>query len=364
MKLQATQENLNRALNNVARIASKRNALPILSNILIKTVGNRVCIAATNLNIAITHYIGSKVEQEGATTVPARLMQDFIASLPNGVIELKLEENKLYISTEQYKATINGIPADDYPVMPTIQDGKTWKMASSVLCQALQKVVVCASNDEARPVLTAVYFHTENNKLYITATDSYRLAEKHVIDLKQEVKLLVPAQSVHDLLRILSGNDEEVTITYDDQQVLFATKDIELTTRLIEGTYPDYKKLIPEAFTTEASLSNTEFSNITKVSSLFARESAGSVTIQVDKKAKEVSIRSIASQLGENKSAASAKITGEDGSITLNSRYIIDALGSLDGEQVLLRFSGKLDPCLITDTSDQSYRHVIMPLKS
>ncbi len=363
MKLQVTQENLNRALNNVARVASNRNALPILSNILIRTVGNRVCIAATNLNIAITHYIGSKVATEGSITVPARLMQDFIASLPSEVINLKLEDNKLHIDTGKYSSVINGTPADDYPVMPSIKDGQTWKIPAATLKKALQQVVVAASSDDARPILTAVYFHTKDNILYIAATDSYRLAEKKVINLKQDVSLLVPASSVQDLLRILGDGDEEVNVMHDEQQILFSIGDIELVTRLIDGTYPDYQKLIPGKFETSAELAKADFINITKVSSLFARESAGSVTVEVDDAKNEVGIRSIASQLGENTANATAKASG-NGTITLNSRYILDALGNLSGDQVQLRFNGKLEPSLLTSKSDDTYIHVVMPLKS
>src|ERR1051325_6664648 len=138
MKLQVTQENLSRALNNVARVASSKNALPILSNVLIKTVDNRVIVAATNLNIAITHYIGSKVSQEGAITVPARLMQDFVSSLPAGVIDLRLDDYKLNIATDQYQSVINGVSAEEFPVMPAITQGKTWTVPASVLKKSLQ----------------------------------------------------------------------------------------------------------------------------------------------------------------------------------------------------------------------------------
>lgn len=363
MQLQVTQENLNRALNNVARVASTRNALPILSNILIKTVGNRVCIAATNLNIAITHYIGSKVATEGSITVPARLMQDFIASLPSEVINLKLEDNKLHITTGQYNSVINGTPADDYPVMPSIKDGKTWSIEAGILRKSLQQVVIAASNDDARPILTGVYFHTKNGVLYIAATDSYRLTEKKAMKLKEEISLLVPASSIQDLLRVLGDDEQAVNITHDDQQILFNVGDIELVTRLIEGTYPDYQKLIPNKFATSAVVSKSDFINITKVSSLFARESAGSVTVEVNDTKKEIGIRSIASQLGENTATATAKTVG-NGTITLNSRYILDALGVVSGEQVKLSFNGKLEPTLLTSTTDDSYVHVIMPLKS
>src|SRR5688572_19681751 len=142
MKLQVTQENLARALSSVSRVASSRGTLPILSNVLLRTVDNRLSIAATNLDIAITHFIGSKVASEGAITVPARLMQDFVSSLPSGVIDLNLEDNKLHISTEQYQSVINGVPADDYPVMPAITEGKNWKISAKVLKVGLQQVLM------------------------------------------------------------------------------------------------------------------------------------------------------------------------------------------------------------------------------
>lgn len=363
MKLQVTQENLSRALNNVARVASSKNALPILSNVLIKTTDSRVVIAATNLEIAITHYIGSKVSEEGSITVPARLMQDFVASLPSGIINLSVEETKLHIKAEKYNSTINGTLADDYPVMPTIENGSTWTIGAADLKRALQQVVFAASNDDARPILTGVYFHTSEGGLYVAATDSYRLAEKRIIDLDQEVKLLIPASAMQDLLRIIGDYDGEITVTHDDQQVLFTVGEIELVSRLIEGNYPDYKKLIPDSFSTSAGLPKSELVSITKVSSLFARESAGSVTLNLDEDEKQVSIRSIASQLGENTANATAKVTGS-ASITLNSRYILDALGAISDNDVSVTFNGKLEPCVIRGTEDKNYLHLIMPLKS
>lgn len=363
MKLQVTQENLSKALSSVARVANSRGTLPILSNVLLKTVDGRLSIAATNLDIAITHYIGSKVSEEGSITVPARLMQDFVGSLPVGVIELKLDDYKLHINADKYNSTINGISAEDYPVMPAIADGTSWKVPGKLLKQSLQQVVVAASSDEARPVLTGVYWHTHEGRLYMVATDSYRLAEKSLISIDQEVDLLIPASALQDLLRIIGDYDEDVVVTHDDQQVLFTVGDVELVTRLIEGKYPDYRKLIPRSFASDASLKRSELVNITKVSSLFARESAGSVTLDLDAEAQQVSIRSIASQIGENTASATAAITNA-GAITLNSRYILDALQALGGEDVQVAFNGKLEPCILTDPKAKDYLHVIMPLKS
>jgi DNA polymerase-3 subunit beta len=363
MKLQVTQENLTRALGAVARVANSRGTLPILANVLVKTSNNRLSLSATNLDIAITQYIGAKVEQEGSITVPARLMQEFISSLPSGVINLELDETKLKISTDQYHSTVNGILADDFPVMPAITSGKSVKLDGKLLKKGLQQVVFAASNDESRPVLTGVLLHSVEGKLYLAATDSYRLAEKEIGKTKEEVNLLVPATALNDLLRVLGDEVEEVTVTYDEQQILFNVGDVELVARLLEGKYPDYRKLIPSSFGVTVELKKADLLNVTKVSSLFARESAGSVTIKVDEIAQELSIRSIASQLGENTATAEGKVTGS-GEITLNSRYLLDALQALSGEELTFGFNGKLDPTCLHDTKSEDYSHIIINFKS
>lgn len=363
MKLQVTQENLSKALTTVARVASSRGTLPILANVLIKTTNNRLSIAATNLDIAITQYSGAKVKEDGSITIPARLMQDFISSLPGGVINLELEDNKLHITTDQYQSVINGTAADEFPVMPAIEDGKTLSINGSVLKRALQQVVFAASSDEARPVLTGVYLHAEDSGLHMAATDSYRLAARTLADVKDEVNLLIPVSAMQDVLRIVNDFSDTVVITYSDQQVLFRIGDVELVARLIEGKYPDYQKLIPKNFANVAKVSRTELVNIAKVSSLFARESAGSVKVEISEEKKSLSIRSVASQVGENTASTEGTVTGS-GEITINSRYLLDALHAFSSDEVNFCFNGKLEPVVITDAEDNSYTHLIMPLKS
>ncbi len=363
MKLQVTQENLNKAVSSVSRVANTRNTLPILANIMLKTVDNRLSISATNLDIAITHFIGSKISTKGSITVPARLMQDFISSLPSGVIELNLDDQKLHITTDKYNSVINGVSADEFPVMPSIENGETWKIPAQVFRKGLQQTLLSASTDEARPVLTGVFLHTSDKKLYMVATDSYRLAEKELGSNTQEIRLLIPANALGDLLRLIGEQDGDVEITSDEQQVLFRVGDAELVARLIEGNYPDYKKLIPKNFSNIATLKKSELVNITKVSSLFARESAGSVTIHLDAKGKQVSINAIASQLGENTASAEAQIKG-DGDITLNSKYLLEALSVMSADIVELCFNGKLEPCVLREVGSTDYIHIVMPLKS
>ncbi len=362
MKLTVTQENLSRALSTVSRVASTRASLPVLSNVLLKTSNNRLLLAATNLDIAITETIGAKVETEGAVTVPARLMQDFIGSLPAGSLQLEVTDGALHLSADRFDSTIHGMSPEEFPVMPTLESGTSVSFAADELKQALSSVLFAASSDEARPVLTGVYFSSEKSSLCVAATDSYRLAEQKISKDIADTSLLVPAKALTEVLRVIKDS-EPVEVSYDDQQARFVVGDIEIVTRLVDGEYPDYRKLLPGSYATSAVLSRKDLSEITKVSSLFAREAAGSITIKIDSTAKSLSVQSIASQVGENVANAPAEVEG-DAEITLNSRYILDALGAFGGERIKIGVNGTLDPCVLTDPDDNNYLHVIMPVKS
>ena len=363
MKLQVTQANLAKALNTVARVASTRGTLPILANVLLKTEGNRLSILATNLDIAISHFIGSKIDSEGSITVPARLMQDLVSNLPDSAINLETDGNKLHISADNHNSTVNGVGAEDFPVMPSITNDVKWSVPAAGFKKTLGQVVFAASSDDARPVLTGVYFHTKGGSILAAATDSYRLAEASLGKAKNGQSFLLPSTAANDLLRIINDTDKEVMVSHDDQQAMFKIGDVTLVARLIEGNYPDYQKLVPTKFSTVAKLARADFVNIAKVSSLFARESAGSITIKVDQKSNQVSINAVASQVGENTATADAEVTG-GGEVTLNSRYLVEALGAFSGADVEFCFNGKLEPCILRSPSDPGYTHLIMPLRS
>ncbi|PID99182.1 DNA polymerase III subunit beta [Candidatus Saccharibacteria bacterium] len=363
MKLKVTQENLSKALGYVARVANNRGTLPVLANVLLSIENNRLKLATTNLEIAISCTIGAQVQNEGTITVPARLFQELVSGLPSGVIELEQDEQRLKISADQYKSVINGVSADEFPVMPAIEKGATLTISAQTMKEALQQVLFAASNDESRPVLTGVCVRSRDGALYFAATDSYRLAEKKLHELNQDIAVLIPASALHDVLRVISDKDEDVTVLYDEQQALFTVGDVEIVARLIEGNYPDYRKLISSTFQTTATLSRAEFVNIVKVTSLFARESAGSVMVNVDEASNSIWVRAVASQLGENNATTSVKAEGS-GSITLNSRYLLEALQAMNGKDVTIGFNGKIEAVLLSDPTEDDYKHIIMPLKS
>lgn len=364
MKLTVTQENLNRALQVVGRVASGKTPLPILNNILFRTDKNRLLLAATNLELAITQHVGSKIEQEGSITIPARLTSEFIANLPKGNVELRVEGTKMHITCGAYTSTINGMAPDEFPELPAIVEKQVVVVPVPDIKRAIQQTVVVASGDDTRPVLTGVYCHSFEGNIYFAATDGYRLAERQLVPTKQNVSAIIPVTALNDVLRVVNDELAEVKLVFDDNQVRILLDDIEITSRLIDGTFPDYRTLIPKQSEIAVTLPKDEFARITKVASLFAREAGGSVTLKAGAKNGKLSIHSVASQLGENTSEAEAEITA-DGQVTLNSRYLLEGLGCLDSKRVTFHFSGKLSPCVLTTAGDKAdYQHIIMPLKS
>lgn len=366
MELTVTQENLSKALSAVGRVASSKTQLPILSNILLRTDSNRLLVAATNLEIATTQHIGAKIAKPGAITVPARLVSEFISSLPKGTVELKVENDHLHIKAGSYSSTINGVVADDFPELPTIDETSSiqYSIKSDDFKQAVSQTIITSSSDATRPVLTGVYWHSHEGFLYLAATDGYRLSERRLVETTSDVSAIVPTSSLQEVLRTVGDDVDEVEILFDETQVRFRAGEAEITSRLIDGNFPDYRQLIPASSETSITVEKSDFVRITKIAGLFARESGGSVTLTADSEKKTMSIHSIASQLGENTSESPAEVTG-DGQVTLNSRYLSEALSVVDGDTVTFRFSGKLAPCVLTAVEkDVQYFHIIMPLKS
>jgi DNA polymerase-3 subunit beta len=366
MELIVTQENFARALSAVGRVASTKTQLPILSNILLRTDGNRLLIAATNLEVATTQYIGAKITKPGAITVPARLISEFVSSLPKESIELKVVNNNIHLTSGNYTSIINGVIADDFPELPTINEADSVSYSINIedFKQAVSQTIITASSDSTRPVLTGVYWHSHDGQLFLAATDGYRLSERRLVETSSEVSAIIPVQTLQEVLRTIVEDSDTVDILFDETQVRFRINEAEIISRLVDGNFPDYRQLIPKKSDVTAVVDKQEFVRVTKIAGLFARESGGSVTLTVDKDKKTVSLHSIASEMGENTSELTAAVN-ESGQITLNSRYLAEALSVLDDTTLEIGFSGKLSPCILKSINkDTNYYHVIMPLKS
>lgn len=366
MNVKVTQENLHKALSSVSRVASQRGALPILSNILLHTEDKSLFLTATNLELAVRVRVAGKVQKDGRLAVPARLLNDFISSLPGGTISLsQTKQHALKVSMKNYESVINGADPEEYPSIPARAPGETIILSAAKLKQALQQITLAASTDEARQTLTGVYIHSNKDGLYMVATDSYRLAEKKLSATAKNVNHNVPAATMQEVLRNLSDSkDEKAEITLNENQAVFSIDTTVIISRLIDGKYPDYKQIIPAQSDVVAEVDREELLAVVRVASLFAKESAGSVTINIQEDSQQISVEAVASQVGENTSSTPAKVEGS-GEVSLNSRYLIDALQVMTGQKVSFMISGKHSPCVLRPLDKSAdYLHLIMPLKS
>ncbi len=368
MEIEAESSKLAKALNVVSRITSGGKAtLPILNNVLIRVDDGKVSLTTTNLDMAVVDYLPVSASKNGVITVPARLLAEFVSNLPKGqTVKIATEGTKIVTEAGSYSSTLNGAIADDFPELPEIDEVKVvkFKMGVDEFKAGMTQVMVASSNDMTRPALTGVFFNTDANSLYIAATDGYRLAERQFIDkVKSEVQAIVPTSSLAEVMRSLSDEIEEIEILFDETQVRFRFGEIEITSKLIDGSFPDYRQLIPKTSETEIVVEKAELMRVTKLAALFAREAGGSIVLEAKTSTGTLSVASLANEYGENSSEIKTEVT-KDERVTLNSRYLIDAINALEEEEVKLGFSGKLNPVIVRNKKTEKYTHIIMPLKS
>ena len=375
MKVQVLQENLIKALNTACRLISAKAQLPVLANILIATEENRLKIASTNLEMGATIWIGAKIEKEGAITLPSRILQEFISSLPAEKIDLEVKENIASLTCGLNKALFNGIAASEFPVLPK-SEKKVFVFPGPIFLEAISQVAFASASDEGRPILTGVSVKTDGKLLTFAATDGYRLSvkkielEKVAIEesKKEKVKsLVIPAKSLIEVGRILTEQQKqeknlvEMGLTKDENQAVFTFPDIELSTRLLEGEFPDYEKIIPTEYTSKIFLDKEELNQAVKIASIFARDSANIVRLKFTEGKLTISANS--PQVGENTSEIGAKIEGEGGEIAFNYRFLLDFLNSVTAGEVVFEMTGPLNPGVFKVKDDPSLIHIIMPVR-
>lgn len=364
MKITVTQEKLSKALNNVSRGASSRATLPILSNILIRVDKKKVSLITTNLDIAIVDFLPVSSSEDGVITVPAKLLTDFVSNLPKGeTVEISSKDTKVTIKAGKYSSVINGTIADDFPDLPEINEKKAvvYKIGIDEFKLGIGQVIIACSNDLTRPALTGVYFNTNQEALYVVGTDGYRLAKKELINkITSEIKAIVPAGSLHEVLRSIDDSIEEVEISFNDDLVRFRLGEIEIVSKLIDASYPDYEALIPKKSETEVLLDRDEMIRVTKLAALFARSVDGSIICET-KSPDTFSVRSVANEFGENDSTIGVDVD-KDCVARLNSRFLIAALGAFEDSKIAMAFSSGVKPIVLHNHKDNKYVHIVMPL--
>jgi DNA polymerase-3 subunit beta len=373
MKVTCLQENLARGLGIVGRAVAVRSTLPVTGHVLIATEHGRIKLAATNLEIALSCWIGGQIEEEGAITVPARLLTDFVNSLPDDKIELTLapRSRQLKIKCARNEATIGGLDADDFPPIPAIEDGGTFDIDAKTLREAITQVVFSAATDDSRPVLTGVDLVVEGDTVTLAAADGFRLAVRRM-QLKKKAperqEVIVPAKALAELNRLLQDQEDPVVMTFNANktQVLFKLKDVELVAQLIQGTFPDYSRLIPKEWGSRAVVEVRDFLQETKIASIFARDGSGIVRIMFeageDGGPGHMTVSARAEEIGDNQGELDAAVEGEPAKVAFNGRYLQDVLQVLDGGRVALETTGPSQPGVIRPLENDNYVHVVMPM--
>ena len=373
MKLSCLQENLNKGLGIVGRAVATRTTLPITSHVLVATEEGRLKLAATNLEIALSCWIGAQVEEEGAITIPARLLLDFVGSLPAEKIEMTLaaRSRQLRLVCARNEASIGGMDADDFPPIPSVSGGASIKLDAGALRHAIGQVVFAAATDDSRPVLTGVHVLVEDDQFTLAAADGFRLSV-HKLTLQEKVaertEVIVPARALGELNRLLADEQEavEMTLNAARTQVLFKLTNVELVAQLIQGTFPDYSRLIPQSFASRAVVDASEFLRETRIASIFARDGSGIVRLQFapgeGKAPGHMAISARAEEVGDNRGEIDAQVEGDEAKIAFNGRYLQDVLSVMDGGRVVLEVTTPSQQGVIRPLDDPNFVHVIMPM--
>jgi DNA polymerase-3 subunit beta len=372
MRVSCLQENLAKGLSVVGRAVATRSTLPVLSNVMLSTDNGRLKLSATDLEIGINCWIGAKVEEDGATTVPARSFIDLVNSLPSERIDMELvvRTQTLNLKCARYEANLKGIDAQEFPLIPALEEGDGQiTLEAAAFRRMIEQVVLAAATDESRPILTGVLAKFEGNQLTLAAADGFRLSVR-AANLPAEMETasaIIPARALAELARISTDEEEIIlAITPARKQVLFHAPNVDLVSQLIEGNFPDYQQIIPKGYATRTVLNTNSFLRACRTANIFARDAANIARIQVapgDELAPgHITIAATSAELGDNVGEMDASIEGNAVEIAFNVKYLIDVLSVMDSAQVALETTTSSSPGVLKPVGDVDFVHVIMPM--
>lgn len=379
MRISVLQENLAKGLSIVGRAVATRSTLPVLSNILLETDNSQLKLSAMNMEIGINCWIGAMIEEEGATTIPARLLSDFVNSLPRERIDLELDASRqvLHLECARYEANIRGIDASEFPIIPTHrrETGLPFvEVPPHKLRRMIEQVAFAAATDESRPTLTGVFTRFDHDRLTLAATDGFRLAVRSTLleePVAGSVGVIIPARALTELSRIIGSVDlgeedgVDVTVTEARNQVMFHLPGVDLVSQLIEATFPDYTKIIPSSYNTRAIVATAEFLKALRVAFLFARDSANIVRLEITPGDPGcIKMMATSAEMGDNEGEIDALVEGEPLTASFNAKFMIDVLSIIDTPQVMFEAVSPTRPGVFrpVGAGSEEYTHVIMPM--
>lgn len=380
MKIICTQENLAQALSYLERVVGRQTTLPILSNVLLETENGRLKISATNLEIGVVVSIGAKIEREGKITVPAKILSNFIYNLPSGdIIELEEGEQHLKVVSTGYQVRIKGMDGKDFPIIPQYKKEYQYSFPAQELKNALSRLLFCVSVNEARMELMGVCISMIEGSLHLAATDSFRLAEESISlqGKKQQEggfsgnqQLIIPNGVLHELMRVITPESTELKMALEENQIFFEVDGIEITSRVINGKYPDYQQIIPKDFSLQVVFEKALFQRAIKIAGSLSSYSSGEIALVFDEKEKTCTFLSKSQEIGENKTVLPVEYTKGDAPLTIlfNPRYILEGLNALSGEKVVFYANNAGSPAALRMVSEdgvveEKYLYLMMPIR-
>jgi DNA polymerase-3 subunit beta len=373
VKLTCLQENLAKGISIVSRVVSSRAVLPVLNNILLATEDGRLKLAATDLSTSITCWIGAKVEEDGEITVPARLLSDFVSTLPSAQIQMELvtRTKSLHLNCAQFEADIHGIDAQDFPIIPSDVADHKMQIPPGTLRQMIEQVTLAAAPvEEGRVVLTGALAEFQDSQLTMVAADGFRLSLRRAQlsdEVPEPLDVIIPARALRELARVSAEEEEpvEIIVTPDRNQILFRLNNIEIVSQLIEGKFPDYNQIIPSSYGTRVVLNTHELMRAVRISVLFSRDVANIVRLEIipgtELSPGKLRVESTA-EIGQNMGELDATVEGEQMEIAFNGRYVIDMLNVIGTDQVTLEATNPSRPGILKPVGDDNLVYVIMPM--
>ncbi len=370
MRISCLQDNLNKGLSIVSRAVATRTTLPITQNILLQTDQGRLKLSATNLEVAITTWVGAQVEEEGSLTIPARLLAEFVGSLPNERVDMTAttQPRSLQLRCARFEARIIGTDPEEFPPVPTVTEGLTVQVEAKALRTAINQVGFAAATEDSRPVLTGVKLEFEDDRFTAATADGFRLAVHHgklLSPIASEASVIIPARTMNELSRLLGDQEEpvEITLAPERGQVMFRPKNVEMVSQMIQGTFPNYSQLIPQSYATRAELKVQDFMRAARAAAIFARDGSGIVRLHIQPGSPGVlQVQARVEEVGENVAELDATVEGGEAKVAFNSKYLQDVLGAIDDEQVALEVTTPSSPGVLRPASSDGYVHVVMPM--
>lgn len=373
MQFTCTRENLGKALDLVSPLAGKQGSLPILDNIFIEATEAHVQLSSTNLETGIKATVRARTETPGSFTVPAKTLADYVKLLSDEQVIITLEGNELLVACGSSKTKIKGVSSEDFPVLPSVEEGNSYALDVQEFKKSLSRTVIAVAKNEIRPELSGIFmslFSERHKGLVLAATDSYRLAEVQM-DVSQGEEnsvCIIPSRVAYEIIRLLGStktldNETNVRMWISENQIALRYDGFELTGRLVEGTYPDYTQIIPDAFKTNASFPVNIMVNKIKAASLFTTVGVNAVSFDLNASEGNVSVSSTSTQTGEHSSEIDADISGEENSILLNHRYVLDGLNNMESDDVTLGVNSGDTPCMFQPKDKKGYLYIVMPIR-